>query len=198
MTASGVEVPAVRPTVAARSVHDALSRGVRLSSACSREKSAGGSSGPRRTTAAWAQVYIVEALVARLSRRESAVKHIDLNTQGEAVKQFFLSLPVDPEGSVLELNGQAVARVTLLKGQRDGSSEATGPWTEAKNARRRALIDREIDATLTREEAKELQVLQQQMLRERRRLAPVPLDDLRRLHQELLMKAQKQADQGRS
>jgi hypothetical protein len=38
------------------------------------------------------------------------VKHIDLNAQGKAAKQFFLSLPVDPEGSVVELNGQPVAR----------------------------------------------------------------------------------------
>jgi hypothetical protein len=126
------------------------------------------------------------------------VKHIDLNAQGEAVKQFFLSLPVDPDGSVVELNGQAVARVTPLKGEGNGSHEATGPWTEAKNARRCALIDREIDALLTPEEAAELQMLQQQMLRERRRLAPVPLEDLRRLHQKLLMKAQQEADQSRS
>jgi len=126
------------------------------------------------------------------------MKHIDLNAQGQAVKEFFLSLPVDPEGSVVELNGQAVARVTPMKKHRNGSREATGPWTEAKNARRCALIDREIDATLTPEEAAELQVLQQQMLRERRRLAPVPLDDLRRLQQELLTKAQKQSDQSSS
>jgi uncharacterized protein (DUF433 family) len=133
-----------------------------------------------------------------LPHRESAMKHIDLNAQGEAVKQFFLSLPGDPEGSVVVLNGQAVARVTPLKRQPNGSPNATGPWTEAKNARRGALIDREIDGTLTTEEAAELRVLQQQMLRERQRLVPVPLDDLRRLHQKLLMKAQKQADQGRS
>ncbi len=57
------------------------------------------------------------------------------------------------------------------------------------------MIDREIDATLTPEEAAELEMLQQQMLRERRRLASAPLDDLRRLRQELLTKAQKQADQ---
>jgi hypothetical protein len=129
---------------------------------------------------------------------ESAVKHINLDAQGEAVKQFFLSLPSDPEGSVVELNGQAVARVMPLNGERHGSQEATGPWTEAKNARRCALIDREIDALLTPEEVAELHVLQQQMLRERRKLAPVPLEDLRHLHQELLMKAQQQADQERS
>jgi hypothetical protein len=123
------------------------------------------------------------------------MRHIDLNTQGEAVKEFFLSLPIDPEGSLVELNGQALARVTPLKGQRNGDPEVNEPWTDEKNARRCALVDREIDGTLTLEESAELEVLQQQMLRERRKLAPVPLDDLRRLHQELLNKAQKQRDQ---
>jgi hypothetical protein len=123
------------------------------------------------------------------------MNHIDLNAQGEAVKEFFLSLPIDPEGSLVELNGLAVARVTPLKGQRNGAPEVNGPWTEEKNARRGVLVDREIDGTLTPEEAAELEVLQQQMLRERRKLAPVPLDDLRRMHQELLNKAQKQADE---
>lgn len=124
------------------------------------------------------------------------VTHIELNAQGEAVKEFFLSLPPDPEGSVVELNGQAVARVTPLNGQRHGLLETTGPWTEAKNARRCLLIDHEIAGTLTPAEAEELELLQEQMLQERRRLAPVPLEDLRRLHQELLAKAQAQAGRG--
>ncbi len=127
-----------------------------------------------------------------------AVSHIDLNAHGEAVKKFFLSLPVDPDGSMVELNGQAVARVTAMPGQCNGAHDVSGPWTEAKNARRCALIDREIDGKLTPEEAAELEALQVQMLRERQRLAPLPLDDLRRLHQELLTKAQEQAEQSGS
>ena len=59
---------------------------------------------------------------------------------------------------------------------------------EVKNARRCALIDREIDGTPSPEEAAELEVLQHQMLQERQRLAPVPLEDLRRVHQQLLTK----------
>jgi hypothetical protein len=54
-------------------------------------------------------------------------------------------------------------------------------------------VDREIDGILTPEEAAELRVLQEQFFQERRRLAPVPLEDLRQLHQELLAKAQRQA-----
>jgi hypothetical protein len=126
------------------------------------------------------------------------MKHIDLNAQGEAVQQFFLSLPADPDGAVVELNGHAVARVKPMNGQGSSSRELTGPWTETKNARRCLLIDREIDGTLMPEEAVELEMLQQQMLQERQRLAPVPLEDLRRLHQELLTKAQKQSNHGGS
>jgi hypothetical protein len=125
------------------------------------------------------------------------MRHIELNTQEEAIKQFFLSLPADPEGSMVQLNGQAVARITLVKVQRNGVGEVTGPWTDAKNARRCALVDREIDGTITPEEAGELVVLQEQLFLERQRLAPVGLDDLRRLHQELLTKAHKQAGQDR-
>jgi hypothetical protein len=39
------------------------------------------------------------------------MKHIELNAQAEAVKQFFLSLLGDPDGSMVELDGLAVARV---------------------------------------------------------------------------------------
>jgi hypothetical protein len=120
------------------------------------------------------------------------MKHINLDEQSEAVKQFFLALPGEPDGSVVELNGQAVARVLPVHARANGEQQSGGPWTEAKNARRCALVDREIDGTLTPEEAVELKALQQQVVRERRRLAAVPLEDLRRLHQELLTKAQQQ------
>jgi hypothetical protein len=118
------------------------------------------------------------------------MKHIELNAQGEAVKQFFLSLPVDPDGSVIELNGRVLARVFPAGGNGHGIEGDSGPWTEAKNKRRGALIDKEIDGCLTREEAMELEVLQRQMHRHLRTLAPLPLEDARRLHQELLAKAE--------
>ncbi|HEV3021554.1 MAG TPA: hypothetical protein VGX76_03780 [Pirellulales bacterium] len=123
------------------------------------------------------------------------MKHIDLNAEGKDVQQFFLALPVDTEGSVVELNGRALARVTPIAGRQNTALDDKGPWNETKNVRRCALVDREIDGILTSDEAAELEVLQQQMLRERRRLAAVPLEDLRRLHQELLAKASSQAGQ---
>jgi hypothetical protein len=115
--------------------------------------------------------------------------HIDLNAQGDAVKQFFLSLPVDPEGAVVEVNGRAVARLVPMPEQDRDRGDGKGAWMKAKNARRCFLIDREIDGTLTPEEARELDMLQRQMLRHRDRVAPLPLEAARRLYEELLAKA---------
>jgi hypothetical protein len=55
--------------------------------------------------------------------------------------------------------------------------------------RRCDLIDREIDGTLAPAEAVELKRLQAEMLRYRRRVVPLPLEDARNLLQELLAKA---------
>ena len=82
-----------------------------------------------------------------------------------------------------------MARITPVNGSGAGKCPDGTAWNDLKNVRRCELVDREIEGTLLLDEAAELAVLQQQMLTERRRLAPVPLDDLRRLHQELLAKA---------
>lgn len=122
--------------------------------------------------------------------RESHVNHISLDTENEVVKQFFLSLPGDPDGSVVELNGEAVARVLPVRSQPEVQGSSDG-WTEAKNARRCGLIDKEIDGKLSPDEALELESLQAEMLRYRRKFAPLPLAGVRQLHQELLAKAAK-------
>ena len=119
------------------------------------------------------------------------MKHIELNGQGEAIKQFFLALRVGTEGSVVELDGEAIARVLPVSGKYNGRKKATGPWTDAKNRRRSELIDKEIDGALTPDESLELEILQEQMLAHRRKVAPLPLEDARRLHQELLAKAER-------
>jgi len=117
------------------------------------------------------------------------VNHISLDSQDEAVKRFVLSLPCDPRGSILELGGQAIACVLPAACVAVSDETADGRWTEEKNARRCELIDREIDGTLSPMEAVELSRLQAEMLRYRRTVAPLPLEDARRLHQELLAKA---------
>jgi hypothetical protein len=52
-------------------------------------------------------------------------------------------------------------------------------WTDAKNARRCALIDKDINGELTDAESSELEALQSQMLEHRRRVAPLPFEELR-------------------
>jgi hypothetical protein len=59
-------------------------------------------------------------------------------------------------------------------------------WTEAENQRRCDLIDRKYAGGLTPAEARELARLQALMARHRQRVAPLPLDDARRLYRELL------------
>ena len=116
--------------------------------------------------------------------KETAVNHIVLDSQDEAVKRFFLSLPDDSQGSVVELNGHAVACVLPPPKAMNGATEA---WSDAKNNRRCDLIDREFDGPpLTPAEVVELAGLQAEMLRYRQRVAPLPIEDARRLHQELL------------
>jgi hypothetical protein len=118
---------------------------------------------------------------------------VDLDTQDEAVKRFFLTLPIDSGGSILKLNGQDFVRVVPVAPDTESVAADDSEWTEAKNSRRCDLIDKEIEGTITFDEARELHALQQAMLRYRRRVAPLPLEDARRLHQELLQKAQQRS-----
>jgi len=69
-----------------------------------------------------------------------------------------------------------------------------GNWTEDRNARRCQLIDKDIQETLSEAERQELELLTQQLRAQRRRLAPIPLDGARQLHQQLLDKKRQQTD----
>ncbi len=111
------------------------------------------------------------------------MNHIALDEEDEAVKRFVLSLPVGTNGSVLELEGRAVACVVPMVAE---PVEANGAWSEAKNTRRCALIDKEIDGSLSATEAFELHRLQREMLAHRHKVAPLPLAEARKLRQELL------------
>jgi len=117
------------------------------------------------------------------------MKHVNLNGQDKSVRDFVLSVAADPEGSVLELDGRPVARMLPAPVDRNGDS-AADDWTDAKNDRRCDLVDRKIAGTMTPGEATELADLQQQMLRHRDRVAPLPLEHARKLHQELLKRVQ--------
>jgi hypothetical protein len=121
-------------------------------------------------------------------RWESSMNHVNLDVQDEAVKRFILALTVDRSGSVLELNGEAVACVVAPPKAVTGRA-TSDEWTEQKNARRCELIDREIDGVITPTEVVELRQLQDEMLRYQNKVAPWPIQAARDLHQELLKKA---------
>ena len=113
--------------------------------------------------------------------------HVSLDEQDEAVKRFVLGLKVDPSGSVLELNGQPVACVMPAPKATKGAGEPA--LTDLKNARRVQLITKKHADGLSPAEHVELAGLQDEMLCFRQKVAPLPLEDARRLHQELLARA---------
>ena len=71
-------------------------------------------------------------------------------------------------------------------------------WTESKNARRCLLVDREIDGTLTTAERKELKALQAELSRYRQSVAPLPIQELRGIYDQLLQQVENgQSKKGR-
>jgi hypothetical protein len=120
--------------------------------------------------------------------------HISLDAQDDAVKQFVLGLTIDPAGSVIELNGHPLACV--MPTPMPGSSSGLPKWNDAKNVRRVALITKKHAEGLSPAEHFELAGLQDEMLRYRQHVAPLPLEDARRLHQELLAKVPQQKSPG--
>jgi hypothetical protein len=65
-------------------------------------------------------------------------------------------------------------------------------WTEAKNARRCELIDKDIQKSLTAAEKHEMDSLTEQLRAHRRRVAPIPIKAAQRLHEQLLEKKRNQ------
>jgi hypothetical protein len=130
--------------------------------------------------------YNGNALSNTVVRLEAVMQHVNLDTMDEGLKRFVLSLSTEGGGSVLEMNGRPVAWVVPAAAVPANGDEV---WTEEKNNRRCDLIERKYAGTLSPSEAVELAQLQEQMLRYRQKVAPLPVEDARRLHQELLTKA---------
>jgi hypothetical protein len=105
--------------------------------------------------------------------------HVNLDTPGE--------------GAILESAGRPVACLVAAPQSTEGNSRAE-EWTEEQNRRRCELIDRKYDHGLSPAEEAELALLQNAMYRFIDKVAPLPLDAARRLHQELLEKAARAAD----
>jgi hypothetical protein len=118
------------------------------------------------------------------------MNHVSLDNQDERVKQFVLSLLADPGGFVLELNGRAVAYlIPPSKAMTGAAGEEDEERTDAKNPRRVDLIKQKHARGLAPAEVVELAGLQEEMLRYRQKVAPLPLDDARRMDQDLLGRA---------
>jgi hypothetical protein len=124
---------------------------------------------------------------------EVAMTHVNLDTQPEVVRQFVLALAGPGDGTVLESAGRPVA--CLVPPPQSGEAgEQQGEWTEEKNRRRCELIDRKYDHGLSASEQAALALLQDAMQRFIDRVAPLPLDAARSLHQELLDRVARSAD----
>ena len=110
------------------------------------------------------------------------MSELTLESLAEPVQEFFRSLPVGNGETVLVTAGRAVFRIRP-------AIEPDDDWTDAHNARRFELIDREIDGTLSIDEAEELEALQSEFRCHRRRVSPLPLAETRRLLDDLEAKA---------
>jgi hypothetical protein len=111
--------------------------------------------------------------------------HVNLDTQPEVVREFVLALSAPGEGAILESAGRPVACL-VSPPQLPGGQAHQGEWTEEQNRRRCELIDRKYDHGLSPSEQAELALLQDAMYRYIDKVAPLPLDEARELHQELL------------
>ena len=115
--------------------------------------------------------------------------HVNLNAQPEAIRQFVLTCAVPPDGTVLEVDGRPVACLIPPPVPTIGAADDGKEWTEAKNRRWCELIDREYDHGLTPTEEIELVSLQSALRRYVDKVAPLPIEAARKLHQQLLEKA---------
>jgi hypothetical protein len=85
----------------------------------------------------------------RRSNRSRNVKHISLDREDERIQQFLCSLPLDPEGSVLELHGQPVLRVlppaSRTTAEQDDLVQRARELIDRARQRNRGVSAREIE-----------------------------------------------------
>jgi hypothetical protein len=87
---------------------------------------------------------------------------------------------------------EAYRRVRPLLGERQPSSEAPVDWTDRKNDRRLALIQREVAGTITADEREMLERLQDEFYRYREQNAPLPTAMLELIEEALERRAAEQ------
>lgn len=126
---------------------------------------------------------------------ESADPSEDMEAVGESFKKFRENLSEVFKAAFVSFTRATSETSTLVSWSQSVHQGATLrepselEWTEEKNQRRCQLVDREIDGTISVVEKAELNRLQAEMLAYRRKVAPLPLEELRELHQELLRQA---------
>ena len=112
---------------------------------------------------------------------------IELDAQSEEIRGFLMTLSADHSETALKMNGLVVAYVIPAPAK---NGRADDSWSDAKNDRRCDLIDKKHHGdAMSPEEVFELARLQEEASRHVDRVAPRPLAAARRLHQELLIKA---------
>jgi hypothetical protein len=112
----------------------------------------------------------------------------DPNNPPEIVEQYLRSGKT-LEGIPIRRNEKPFARVLAVRQPSNGAPSSE--WTPEKNRRRCALVDLEIEGVITPEERAELSELERQLDRHLDQVAPLPLNELRLLHSELLQDAEK-------
>jgi hypothetical protein len=129
---------------------------------------------------------------------EPAETNEDIEAVGESFRKLRESLGETSKGIFVAFT-RATSETSTLVSWRPAVPHGTmtrapseREWTEKKNQRRCHLVDKEIDGTISVAEKVELDQLQAEMLAYRRKVAPLPLEDLRKLHQELLQQASDQ------
>jgi hypothetical protein len=115
------------------------------------------------------------------------MNRITWETIPEPTREFLRSITLPPDGAVIEQDGRPWFRLIAYPPQAPSGENAD--WQPSDNQRRCELIDREIAGTLTPDERLQLEELQQRLQRYVDRVAPLPMEPLRQLHQRLLDRA---------
>ncbi len=115
------------------------------------------------------------------------MSEIDVETQGESVLQFLMSLPLDPDGTGVRVNGETRFKIVAVS---TPPTESATSWTEDRIGRRAILIEKDIAGSITSSETEELEELQVGLRRFRRTFAPLPQREVRRRLEDLERKAQ--------
>lgn len=82
----------------------------------------------------------------------------------------------------------------IVKSVASNLPASNGAWNETKNSRRCKLIDKDIQGTIDKAERRELELLTRELRVHRNRVAPLPVEGAKKLHQQLLEKKRQQEE----